>query len=198
MMRNNKKTMANIDFIPIALYELGGIGQYIDVEDVFFKCYELSPERFGWRKYPFPNYKILYQSLIDFEIKYPELIIKTSDGLSRQLSAEGVEWIQIKIDSFNELLGISGKKTPTRRPHQRILNEISKNNLFITYSEGRFPSLNRYQISDLLLCSPDSSTQLLRERLDTYRSAAKNSNQEEIVNFFDFLLDEYPEWFGGG
>ena len=197
-MMNQKKTMANIDFIPLALFELGGVGQYIDVEDVFFKCYELSPERFGWRKYQYPNYKILYQSLIDFEIKLPELIIKTSDGLSRQLSAEGVEWLNNNMEKFKDFLDIPELITLPKRPHHRILNEISKNDLFIMYSEGISPSFNKYVISDLLLCSPDSSAQLLRERLDSYRSAAKNSNREDIVRFFDYLLNEYPEWFGGG
>jgi len=94
-------SIANTDFIPMALFELGGAGKFIDVENIFYRCYEISPERFGWRRYSYPNYKILYKALVDFEDKYPTLIIKTPDGLSRQLTAEGVDWINQRIQKIS-------------------------------------------------------------------------------------------------
>jgi len=111
-----KTKITNVDFIPISLSELEGIGRFIDVEDLFIKCYELSPERFGWRKYKYPNYKILHKALTDFEEKYPEFIIKTPDGLSRQLTAEGVEWTKNRLPIFRKLLQSPEIAAPKKRP----------------------------------------------------------------------------------
>jgi hypothetical protein len=47
----------NPDIVPLAVYELGGSGAFVDVEDVFLRCHEIAPERFRWRKYDIPNYK---------------------------------------------------------------------------------------------------------------------------------------------
>ena len=77
----------NPELIPFAIYQLGGIGEFVDVEDIFVRCFDLAPERFGWRKYPYPNYKILSKALRDFEGSFPNYLIKNQDGLCRQPSA---------------------------------------------------------------------------------------------------------------
>ena len=40
---NARAHFDNPDVIPLALYQLGGVGRYIDIEDIFMKCYELTP-----------------------------------------------------------------------------------------------------------------------------------------------------------
>jgi len=192
-----KTKISNTDFIPISLTELEGVGRFIDVEDIFIKCYELSPERFGWRKYKYPNYKILHKALTDFEEKYPTFIIKTPDGLSRQLTAEGVEWIKERLPIFRNLLETPELAAPRRRPNQRILNEIAVNILFNDFSTGKNPELNKFEVADILLCSPDSSPELWNERLISYKSTAEDSNRPDLVNFLNYILDKKPEWFGG-
>src|SRR3989304_5718523 len=137
-------SIANTDFIPMALFELGGAGKFIDVENIFYRCYEISPERFGWRRYSYPNYKILYKALVDFEDKYPTLIIKTPDGLSRQLTAEGVDWINQRIQKMRKFLSTPETVPPSRRPHQRILNDIADHPLFREYSKGGNPEPDKY------------------------------------------------------
>ena len=107
-----KYKVDNPDIIPFAIYQLGGIGEYIDVEDMFVYCYKLAPERFGWRKHPFPNYKSLSKALRDFEGKHPKHLIKTPDGLSRQLSAEGLEWLKRRLPVLESVLRIPGTSHP--------------------------------------------------------------------------------------
>jgi len=186
----------NPDIIPIALDELGGAGRFVDVEDLFMRCYEIAPARFGWRKHKIPNYKILSKALRDFEEKYPDLLIKTPDGLKRQLSAEGIKWLRQKKPRYRKLLGSSVKPPPSRRPSQRILNELSENQLFVSYTNGEDFNLDKFSVADLLLCSPDSPTSIWKERLETFRSSAEDSNRKDLVRFLDALLRSHPEWFG--
>lgn len=186
----------NPDFIPLALYNLGGAGQFIDVEDVFNRCNELSPERFGWRTYKYPNYKTLAKALRDFEGKNPSLLLKTHDGLKRQLSAEGVAWILEQKERFEQVLGSPNVNPPTRRTGQRILNEFRDHPLTQSFLATGLTTLKKFEVADLLLCSPDSPPTVWKERLETYRSAATESNRNDLVQFLDYLVRQQPAWFG--
>lgn len=139
---NKRSNVDNLDIIPFAVYKLGGVGVFVDVEDVFVCSYKLAPERFGWRKYQYPNYKILSKALRDFEGKYPNYLIKTPDGLSRQLSAEGLEWLKEWLPDFERALNVPGVNPPVRRPIQRMLNDIEAEELPPTEKGGTIPLLS--------------------------------------------------------
>ena len=190
-----KSRIDNPDIIPLALYELGGAGRFIDVEDLFMRCYEIAPERFGWRKYEMPNYKIVSKALQSFEEKYPDLLIKTSDGLQRQLSADGVKWIRRRLPVLMKLVSSELRDPPSRRPSQRLLNEISSHQLFISYKKDVSIDPSKYEVADLLLCSPDSPVEIWQERLQTLRSAAEASSRSDLVQFLEMIAILHPEWF---
>jgi hypothetical protein len=185
----------NPDLVPFSLYELGGVGEFIDVEHVFVKCWELAPERFGWRLYRHPNYKTLSKALRDFEGKYPTHLLKTPDGLGRQLSAEGLEWLRERMPELEATLGAPGSNPPTRRPVQRLLNDLAESALVHEFLDGTSPVLQKHQVADLLLCSPDSAPSVFRERLESYRAAALEGGRPDLLEFLDFLRSEKGEWF---
>lgn len=186
----------NPDIIPFALYQLGGIGDFVDVEDVFVHCYKIAPARFGWRKHPFPNYKSLSKALRDYEEKHTNHLIKTRDGLGRQLSAEGLEWLKRRLPILQSALQMPGTSPPTRRPVQRILNDLASNPFVQQFLAGGRPELKKHEVSDILLCSPDSSPSVFKERLEMYRATAKDGSREELLRFLDYLHEQHREWFG--
>ena len=192
-----KYKVDNPDIIPFAIYQLGGIGEFIDVEDMFVYCHKLAPERFGWRKHPYPNYKSLSKALRDYEGKYPNHLIKTPDGLSRQLSAEGLEWLKRRLSVLERALRVPGTSPPTRRPIQRMLNDLASSSFAQQFLAGGRPKLRKHEVSDILLCSPDSPPSVFRERLETYRATARDGGREELLRFLDYLHEQHSEWFGG-
>ena len=189
--------MDNPEIIPFALYELGGAGRFIDVEDIFLRCFEVAPERFRWRKHPIANYKTLSKALRDFEGRHSKLLLKTEDGLSRQLSKEGIDWVNARLELFREVLSRPGTNPPTRRREQKLLNEFSSHRLVRAFEKGHSEDLQKYEVADLLLCAPDSPTDVWEERLETYRSAATAARRPNLVEFLDFVRNNKPEWFGG-
>jgi hypothetical protein len=44
--------LRTIDFVVLALANLGGETHPVDIEDVAFEAHRLAPHRFGWRRYP--------------------------------------------------------------------------------------------------------------------------------------------------
>lgn len=186
----------NTDVIPLALFELGGKGRFVDIENLFMRCYEIAPERFTWRKYELPNYKIASKALRDFEDKYPGLLIRTGDGLQRQLSADGIKWIESRLPVYKGLLSEERREPPHLRPSQRILNEVESSELFSAFDLGHPHQATKYEIADLLLCSPDSPVAIWNERIETLKSAAEASRRSELVEFFEHIETRYSEWFG--
>jgi hypothetical protein len=193
-----KPRIDNPDIIPLALYQLGGAGQFIDVEDMFLRCFELAPERFRWRKHVIANYKTLSKALRDFEGRHSHLLLKTEDGLSRQLSKEGIDWVNARLDLFQQVLSNPGVNPPTRRHEQKLLNEFAAHRLVAAFEKGSPEALQKYEVADLLLCAPDSPTDVWRERLETYRSAAAAAGRPNLVQFLDYVRSTKPEWFGEG
>jgi hypothetical protein len=187
--------VGNSDIIPFALYQLGGVGVFIDVEEVFEFCFQLSPERFGWRKYPYPNYKILSKALRDFEGKFPHHLIKTPDGLGRQLSAEGLEWLKKRLPVLEKALKVPGINPPVRRPVQRMLNDLANTPVVQQFLAGGKPEIRKHEVADLLLCSPDSPASVFKERMATYRAAAKDGGRIELLRFLDYLYQKHSELF---
>ena len=197
MPRTKRARIDNPDLIPLALYELGGTGTFVDVEDVFVRCFELAPERFRWRRHNIPNYKTLSKALRDFEDDHPGLLLKTDDGLSRQLSADGIEWVRSRGADFQQLKDQPGSNPPTRRREHKILNEFTQHKTVKVFLDGVKPSLVKYEIADLLLCSPDSPASVWTERYESYRSAAQDAGRPDLIGFLEYLRNSKPEWFGG-
>lgn len=194
---SKKPRIDNPDIIAFALHELGGAGQFIDVEDIFLRCFALAPERFRWRKYEIANYKTLSKALRDFEGRHPDLLLKTEDGLSRQLSKEGIDWVNVRSTLFQDVLSRPGANPPTRRREQKLLNEFAGHRLVLAFQNDKFETLQKYEVADLLLCAPDSPMAVWKERLETYRSAASAAGRPNLVEFLDYLRRKRPEWFGG-
>jgi hypothetical protein len=194
---NKRSNVDNLDIIPFAVFKLGGVGVFVDVEDVFVCSYKLAPERFGWRKHRYPNYKILSKALRDFESRYPNYLIKTADGLSRQLSAEGLEWLKDRLTDFERALNVPGVNPPVRRPIQRMLNDLANNPFVQRFLAGEMLDVRKHEVADVLLCSPDAHADVFRERMQTYRAAAKHGGRLELLRFLDYLCEQYSDWFGG-
>lgn len=188
--QNRREGADNPELMALALYYCGGVGEFVDVEDVFVKAYELAPDRFGWRSKEIPNYKSLSKALRDLEGKYPDFTIRTKDGLSRQLTAEGVHW----VTGNEQRLGRSAREPQTnpatRRPTQRLLNELRDSSLVQAYIGGSEPELTRYNLAEVLLLTPDSPAESWRERLEALRAAATAANRHDLVTF----LEAAREW----
>src|SRR4051812_24381618 len=106
--------ITNADLVPYALWRLGGGDAYVDVEDVFNELWKLAPARFRWRKYDYPDLKKASKALRDLEKSQPELLLKTPNGLARQLSVEGQEWVEHRRTHFEKQLGSGSAATSTR------------------------------------------------------------------------------------
>ncbi len=195
----NPSELNNQDIFLYALYRLGGAGQYVNVEEVVQECWRLSPTRFGWKKLEYPSDRTGWAAVGHIENGRGDLMMKTPNGLGRQLSAEGVEWIRSRLPSFERLAAKETRAPKTRRPSFKVVAEASQHPWAAAYLAGdRNRQLGRLEAAVLLKCAPDSPRDVWRQRMATLRSAAADNERTDIIELLEYIEQSHPEWFAEG
>jgi hypothetical protein len=189
--------IANWEIFLWALSRLEGGTTFVDVEDVFVKCFELAPRRFAWRtRADLPDYKKCSKALRDAEARRPRLLVKTGDGLKRQVTVEGQEWVTANERRMLDIVH-SGKvvQEPRSRPRVRLLAEVERSDPYRRWAEEGVLPAEKWQVAELLRCSPDSERRIWRNRLQVLRAAANGADRARLLAFLDELAATYPSWF---
>lgn len=197
---NPAEDVTNSDIFLWALHELGGANEFVDVEEVFLRCFSLAPQRFAWRtRIDLPDYKKCSKALRDAEARQPALMIKTGDSLGRQLSVHGQQWVEANAKRLGDrLLTGAVVQEPKRRPRSRMLSEAEGAQAFLAWRADRVVPSERWLVAELLRCSPDSDVSVWANRLETLRSAAYAAERKELLEFLDAVASEHLEWFDAG
>ncbi len=189
--------LSNQDIFVYALYRLDGAGRFVDVEDVVQECWRLSPSRFGWRTLKYPSDRTGWAAAGHVEAARPELMIKTPNGLGRQLTAAGVEWIRARLPDFEHLASEQTRAPKTRRPSFKLLMELAKHPWAKAFLSGERGELSKVEAADLLRCAPDSPRSTWRQRMATLRSAATDNERFDILGLLNEIERSHAEWFSG-
>jgi hypothetical protein len=189
----------NQDIFLYALYRLDGAGQFVDVEEVVQECWRLSPTRFGWRKLKYPSDRTGWAAVGHIEAARADLMLKTPNGLGRQLSAAGVEWVRDRLHLFERLATQETLAPKTRRASFRLVMELAKHPWTLASLTGEQPMpIERREAADLLRCSPDSPKEVWRQRLNTLRSAAADNERSDLLDLLTAIEVDHAEWFSEG
>jgi hypothetical protein len=188
--------VTNSDVFLWALYELGGADEFIDVETVFIKAFELAPLRLSWRTRPeLPDLKKCSKALRDAEGREPQLLVKKGAEL-RRLTVEGQKWIE---DNFDRLADALGSDSPVRAPRTRVpsrlVSQALQSVVFTAWSDTGAITDEKWRVAEMLRCSPDSSRAVFRDRLETLRGSAYSAGRLDALKFFDALAKERADWF---
>ena len=191
--------VTNADVFLWALNELGGSGQFIDIEAVFLKCFDIAPQRFAWRtRVDLPDYKKCAKALRDAEARRPPLLVKTGDSLGRQLSVQGPKWLETNHKRLRARLTAGFVvQEPKKRPRSRMLTEAEQSAAFETWRAERALPSEKWRMAELLRCSPDSDAAVWRQRLETLRAAAYAADRKDLLQFLDTAEHLHADWFGG-
>ena len=191
--------VANWEIFLWALHQLGGGSQFVDIEDISLECFSIAPARFSWRtRKDFPDYKKCTKALQEAEARRPQMLVKTNDAFARQLTAEGQKWIEANSKRLSQILnrGVHVPE-PKRRPASRMMAEIEGSEPFILWKETGMIPQEKWQMADVLRCSPDSSPAIWTARIESARGVAYNADKKSILQFLDDVVSAHPDWVGG-
>jgi hypothetical protein len=188
---------SNPELYAYALFRLGGSGQFVDIEDVYVECWRLSPERFGWRKHNYPNHEFAATARRDFESAHPDLVLKSADGLGRQLSADGISWIRHRLTALEALVD-GGAPTNARRRSHRLISQFTRHEVYRRGLDGKPQAIAKADAADFLNCAPDSAPSVWQRRIAVLRAAAQDVQRPDLLAFLDGIDEAHPDWFDGG
>lgn len=188
--------VTNSDVFLWALYELGGADDFVDVETVFIKAFELAPLRLSWRtRADLPDLKKCSKALRDAESREPALLVKKGAEM-RRLTVEGQQWIEGNFDRLAEALESDRPaRAPRTRAPSRLVSQALRGAVFGTWSDNGTITDEKWRVAEMLRCSPDSSLAVFRDRLETLRAAAYSAGRLDALKFLDALASERADWF---
>lgn len=198
---------SNADLFLWALALVGGRDGYVDIEDVYWKCFELAPKRFGWRTRPdIPDLQkisvarrdaIKKQSSNDVElIASQEADVRKGrpvPAYNWRLTSAGSAWIDRFADRLQRLYGGGSIPAPARRPDEARLSSIRDAGAFLEWSTTGQVHAEIWELADLLECSPSSTREVWDLRLDTLEQAARQRDDNEFVEFMGALRAHVKE-----
>lgn len=188
--------VTNSDVFLWALYELGGADDFVDVEDVFIKAFQLAPLRLSWRtRADLPDLKKCSKALRDAEGREPPLLVKKGAEM-RRLTVEGQQWIEENFDRLAEALGGDRPvRAPQTRVPSRLVSHALQSPAFIAWTQTGVITDEKWRVAEMLRCSPDSSRTVFRDRIETLRGAAYSTGRLDALRFLDALGTERLDWF---
>ena len=174
----------NQDVFIWALYLLGGADKDVDVEDIYIKCFELAPARFGWRTKPeIPDYKKISKALQSIEAKtHAGLVHKTNEYL-RRLSVAGVKWVETwKPVLENSYSGAPVAADKVHNQYEMLRNQVKGSHAWNKFINGEI-DLDISDVAASLGTSPASPKATWDGRINSLLRASDVLQDEELRNF---------------
>jgi len=189
--------VVNWELFVWSLYQLGGADHFVDIEDVSLRCFDIAPARFSWRtRADLPDFKKTAKALQEAEARWPKLLVKTGDSFGRRLTVEGQEWISANSPRLKvQFESGAPVPEPRTRPTSRLLAEIERTDLFRAWEKTRKLPDEKWQMAELLHCSPDSCADIWTARMETARATAKSANNERVLHFLEAVFATHRDWF---
>jgi len=173
----------NADILIWACYLLGGSSKLVDVEDIYFKAFELAPKRFGWRTRPeLPNFKKTNKALIEVESRSHHGLLQKMGPNSRRFTSEGVAWVEKYTDILASLYGDPGQVAVANNSDvARMVREMKQSEVWNLWRGGKV--LNMTFLGHVLNCSKASAESVWMDRLADLDQAARISSDNEVAKF---------------
>lgn len=199
-MKDKFKNLSNMDIVIYALYILGGWQNRIHTEDIALECFKIAPRKFSWVKYS--QYPDMLPSLFALEAakkkQYGELIIGETERKKTvkiiggwMLTVSGVKWIKENLSRIEQSL--DKNKIGSKRLHSdRKLEELYKSTAFKKFLiESENTEFSHAEFAESLICTINTRSEKLNDRLNQLSSVAEELNKEEVKKYIDFCRKKF-------
>jgi hypothetical protein len=200
-----EKELSNMDIALFALYKKGGILQKIHTEEIAWEAYKLAKDRFSWRLPKFRQMGFPDKTPVRFALeqakkkKNGKLVSGRSGGdASGELegwsfTSQGVLWIKENEMRISENLKQKAPDVP-KREAERFIKKIKVDAFFKYFQEkGNLDEASQYMFTDMLVCAPDTSKNIIRQKFEQLCSNAELINDTEILIFLKACKGKFAD-----
>ena len=198
-----EKELSNMDVALFALYKLGGMSKKVHTEEIAWEAYQLAKERFSWRLEKFRHKGFPDKTPVRFALeqakkrKNGSLVTGRSGGDAGGelegwcFTSQGVVWIK---ENEKRILEGLKQKTPDlpKREAERFIKKIKGDEFFKYFRErhslGNAP---QYMFTDMLVCAPDASKEIIKQKVEQVYSNAELVGDTEILDFLEACKEKF-------
>jgi hypothetical protein len=200
--------LSDIDIALYALYLLGGWQKRVHTEDVALKCFELAPTRFSWVKHPeLPDPTPTRHALEHAKNRSDGAPLVT--GASERtrsprttggwrLTEDGLRLLTEQKARIEALLG-RRRATGSRLPAERRIRDLRNTRAFAMFLLDRASAeVSHAQFAESLVCTVNSPSAVLNERLDQLATIAEQLQEPEVADYVGFCRRRFADLLGLG
>ncbi len=190
MTREVTNLAPDMELFVWSLFLLGGETEAVDVEDVYLKCFEIAPRRFGWRTRPdLPDYKKTAKAMQSVEAK-TDFVIRFHE-YSRRLSPSGVRWVLAHQDDLGERYKPGA--APPARAHRwhNLSRDLKRHPAWQRFLASDHDPRAFFDVADALKCPPSSPKSVWVSRLADIDLAAEFLGDDQLSDFRQWAAEIY-------
>lgn len=174
--------LRQLDYALLALYRLGGADRLVDIEDIAVEAFKLAPELFRWRNYSeYPSTEAVRTAFRDAQRRGRNVVVSGAGGRARRLSALGLT--EARVAETRSAQHGAGKDGHLRRPVNRELTRMEGHPALEKWRRGGIGAVTRYDLADLLRCSPSATRSVFEARLRSAETVAVDWDRDELRRF---------------
>ncbi len=199
-----EKELSNMDIVLFALYKRGGISQKVHTEEIAWEAYQLAKERFSWRLPKFRKMSLPDKTPVRFVLEqakkkdHGRLVagraggdVSGSELEGWRFTPEGVTWIKENETRISQGLKQKAPDIP-KHEAERFLKKIKTDPFFKYFQEKRnLDDASQYMFTDMLVCSPDASKNVIKQKFESLYSKAELVNDVEILCFLKTCSEKF-------
>jgi hypothetical protein len=179
--------LSNWQIAAAALWALGGATVRTETEDIAELCWRWAPERFGWKRHPYPDIRIAGEALRDAKKSKNGRLM---DGEEKEggwlLTEAGLSWIGAHRRLVDSLATVPGRSA-LPKTQDRVLQSLLNHSVYVAWRTGR--TATRSDIADAMEVTADAPTSVVRARLASVANAASLAGDSQLTELTRWLQE---------
>ncbi len=184
-MTQQNNSLTNQQIVALAVYLLGGATKALDIEDIAIQAFEISPEKFAWRKFPDRiDLRVVQYALKDASIDSKgRSFLKGSLKHGYMLTSLGVEWAEIAYAKIEDIEAKNRKNSISDKlslEQARLLASTA----FAKFELGDVKDINLSDFQEFVRVNDYFPDPIRQQRYGVIENAVKGVPKlEELWNF---------------
>lgn len=183
----NQEELSNSELVTIAVYNLGGTINAIDLEDVAVYVFDLAPKRFSWKKYQDKIDLRIVQYSINDAIKKDIGYLNGNTKYGYMLTEAGLNWVVTTESNF--LLTKSSRKLSTFDLVEKEIDRLQRSNATRKFTLGDIDQISIMDFREFTRVNDNFPKHLREQRFAKIQNVT--DDDEILSQVWNFLKTKF-------
>jgi hypothetical protein len=182
-----------IDYILVAMLNLGGDAAPVDMEDIAVEAMRMAPQRFRWRKYDYPSLEWVRVTFNDANKHGARMILRSGNRYERMLTAQGADRAREVASRLQTTPPDRTGSGVLRRQATAELARLEGHPAFRRWREDGWGEIDAVDLADVARCTLSATLTEFQTRLLRLEAEAAKWERAELRTFLGESVKRLPE-----